>query len=89
MAERFSIAQVTPHAWESGHEVNRYVHAVAAGLTARGHSVLIVAPSRSEQRVRQSRDALQAARKRQDASLGDLLGALEAHGPAIEDGSPG
>jgi hypothetical protein len=23
--ESFSIAQVTPHAWESGHEVNTYV----------------------------------------------------------------
>jgi len=62
MAERFSIAHVTPYAWESGHEVNTYVHCVATELAARGHSVLILAPSRSQTRVRQARSALRAAR---------------------------
>lgn len=54
-AERFSIAQVTPFAWESGHEVNVQITRSAELLAARGHAVTIVAPSRSEELVRRSR----------------------------------
>ena len=45
MAESFSIAQVTPYAWEAGHEVNLYVERVAAELAGRGHRVAIVGNS--------------------------------------------
>ncbi len=59
--ERFSIAQVTPFAWESGHEVNVQVERAAELLAARGHGVTIVAPSRSEELVRRSRARIRGA----------------------------
>ena len=63
MASRFSIAHVTPYPWEDReNEVNAYVEGVARELSARGHRVLILAPSRSQERVRDSRKALRAAR---------------------------
>jgi glycosyltransferase involved in cell wall biosynthesis len=55
-----AIAQVTPFAWESGHHVNEYVARASAQLTARGHRVLIVAPSTSVALVRESRRAIRA-----------------------------
>jgi glycosyltransferase involved in cell wall biosynthesis len=54
-----AIAQVTPFPWEDGHEVNLHVARVADELAARGHAVLIVAPSRSATRVREGRKAVQ------------------------------
>jgi predicted metal-dependent phosphoesterase TrpH len=70
MAARFSIAHVTPHPWEAeGDEVNSYVSATARELSRRGHSVLILAPSRSQERVRASRRALRAARERPQTLL--------------------
>ncbi|HEY3759435.1 MAG TPA: PHP-associated domain-containing protein [Solirubrobacteraceae bacterium] len=70
MAARFSIAHVTPHPWEAeADEVNSYVSAAARELSRRGHSVLILAPSRSQERVRASRRALRAARERPQALL--------------------
>jgi predicted metal-dependent phosphoesterase TrpH/glycosyltransferase involved in cell wall biosynthesis len=45
------IAQVTPFAWEVANEVNAYVERVSEQLVARGHRVLIVAPSQSEELV--------------------------------------
>ena len=63
MARRFSIAHVTPYPWEAeGNEVNAYVERVTAGLSRRGHRVLVLAPSRSQERVRASRKQLRAAR---------------------------
>ncbi len=63
MAETFSIAHVTPYPWEAeDNEVNAHVGRVAGELSRRGHRVLIVAPSRSQERVRDSRRALRAAR---------------------------
>jgi len=63
MAPRFSIAHVTPYPWEAeDHEVNAHIRRVAGRLSARGHRVLIVAPSRSQERVRASRRELRAAR---------------------------
>ena len=62
MSERFSIAHVTPYPWEAENEVNAHVRAVAGELSRRGHRVLIVAPSRSQERVRDSRRALRASR---------------------------
>jgi glycosyltransferase involved in cell wall biosynthesis len=51
---------VTPFPWEDGHEVNLHVARVADELAARGHALLIVAPSRSAARVRDGRRAVRA-----------------------------
>ena len=58
MADSFSIAQVTPYAWEAGHEVNLYVERVAAELAGRGHRVAIVAPTTRSALVRETRAAV-------------------------------
>jgi glycosyltransferase involved in cell wall biosynthesis len=55
-----AIAHVTPFPWEDGHEVNLHVGRVADELAARGHAVLIVAPSRSSSRVSDGRRAVRA-----------------------------
>ncbi len=55
-----AIAQVSPYPWEDAHEVNGYVRALSGELAARGHRVLIVAPSRSPALVRESRRAIRA-----------------------------
>ncbi len=63
MTSRFSIAHVTPYPWEAeGNEVNEHIRRVTRALSARGHRVLVLAPSRSQDRVRDSRRALRAAR---------------------------
>ena len=54
----YTIAHVTPYPWESGHEVNEQVRRVCAELAARGHRVLIVAPSGSQALVREGRRAV-------------------------------
>jgi predicted metal-dependent phosphoesterase TrpH len=70
MASRFAIAHVTPYPWEAQeNEVNAYVREVAGELSRRGHRVLILAPSRSQERVRASRRALRAARERPQSLL--------------------
>ncbi len=69
-SERLAIAQVTPFAWEVAHEVNDYVAQVSRELAARGHRVLIVAPSQNGALVRDSRRAI-----RNDD--GSLLGRAE------------
>ncbi len=53
-----AIAQVTPFAWEVEGEVNEYVARVSDELAARGHRVLIIAPSQSPELVRDTRRAL-------------------------------
>jgi hypothetical protein len=58
----FAIAQVSPHPWEARTELGLYVERVAAELAARGHRVLIVAPSQSARAAAASRRALRAAR---------------------------
>jgi hypothetical protein len=55
-----AIAQVTPFPWEDGHEVNLHVARVADELAARGHAVLVVAPSRAAARVGDGRRAVRA-----------------------------
>ena len=58
-----AIAHVTPYPWGAGHhEITTYVERTTAELAARGHRVLIVAPSRSSEAVRETRTALSAAR---------------------------
>ncbi len=65
MPVRFSIAHVTPYPWEDeDNEVNRHVARVSAELSGSGHRVLVLAPSRSQERVRESRRALRGARSR-------------------------
>jgi predicted metal-dependent phosphoesterase TrpH len=62
MSESFSIAHVTPYAWEAENEVNAHVSRIATDLSRRGHRVLVLAPFRSQEQVRSSRKALRAAR---------------------------
>ncbi len=61
--ESFAIAHVTPYPWEAeDNDCNAHVREVAGGLSRRGHRVLILAPSLSQERVRASRRRLRAAR---------------------------
>src|ERR1700736_4199398 len=70
MTSTFSIAHVTPYPWEAQENgVNAHVARVAEALSARGHRVLVLAPSRSQERVRASRKALRAARGRPHSLL--------------------
>ncbi|MCW3040307.1 MAG: hypothetical protein JWM31_2212 [Solirubrobacterales bacterium] len=59
-ASPLSIAQVTPHAWESGHALNALVDRTSRELAARGHRVLVIAPSTSTAQVRASRASIRA-----------------------------
>ncbi len=70
MARPYAIAHVTPYPWEAQeNEVNAYVRGVTSELARRGHRVLILAPSRSQERVRASRRALRAAREQPQSLL--------------------
>jgi predicted metal-dependent phosphoesterase TrpH/glycosyltransferase involved in cell wall biosynthesis len=60
--ERHAIAQVTPYAWEDEHEVNVFAGELASELAARGHRVLVLAPTRSVEFARESRRLIRAAR---------------------------
>jgi hypothetical protein len=53
-----AIALVTPFAWEVPSKVNEYVTRVSDELAARGHRVVIVAPSESRELVRDTRRAI-------------------------------
>jgi predicted metal-dependent phosphoesterase TrpH/glycosyltransferase involved in cell wall biosynthesis len=65
--ERYAIAQVTPYAWEDEHEVNAFAGELAAELAGRGHRVLVLAPTRSPERLRESRRLIRAARDAPEA----------------------
>ncbi len=67
MPERYSIAQVTPYPWEDAHEVNAFVAELSAVLAERGHRVLVLAPSRSPELVRDSRRLIRKARDNHEA----------------------
>jgi predicted metal-dependent phosphoesterase TrpH/glycosyltransferase involved in cell wall biosynthesis len=60
--ETFSIAQVTPYAWEEHHEVNRFVERLSDELCGRGHRVVVIAPSDSRRLVRESRALIRRCR---------------------------
>ncbi|HEV3070262.1 MAG TPA: PHP domain-containing protein [Solirubrobacteraceae bacterium] len=82
----FSIAHVTPYPWEAKHPVNAHIERVAAELSERGHRVLILAPSRSPERVRQDRTSLRAARERGAGgveSVGSLLEGTDSGTPRV------
>ncbi len=88
MPNRFSIAQVTPYAWERAHEVNTHVREVSAELAARGHRVLIVAPSSSPKLVREGRRLIRSgAAGLLDRAEGEPL--LLAVGEAMATPLPG
>jgi len=53
--ERIALAQVTPYAWDGGHELNREIERLAHELAGRGHRVVVVAPGSSHALVRESR----------------------------------
>jgi predicted metal-dependent phosphoesterase TrpH len=68
--DTLAIAHVTPYPWEAqDNEVNAHVAAVTRALSAKGHRLLVLAPSRSQERVRESRRALRAARDRPQSLL--------------------
>ncbi len=70
IAAPLSIAHVSPYPWEAeDNEVNAHIARVSAELSRRGHRVLVLAPSRSQERVRASRRALRAARGRRQSLL--------------------
>jgi hypothetical protein len=70
MASPFSIAHVTPYPWETqDSEINAHVARLARELSERGHRVLILAPSRSPERVRESRRELRAAKSHPETLL--------------------
>ena len=79
-----SIVQVSPHPWGATHEVNEFVERVSAGLAARGHRVVVAAPSGSRAAVRESRRAILAARDRPAALFGRAWKGERAGG----DGGP-
>src|SRR4051794_41669301 len=60
--ERFAIAQVAPHPLEDAHEVGTFAAEVSRELAERGHRVLLLAPSRSPELVRESRRLIRAPR---------------------------
>lgn len=57
----FKIAQVTPYSWEEDRETNRFVASLSAALTARGHEVVIVAPTTRLKLVRETRALIKRA----------------------------
>jgi glycosyltransferase involved in cell wall biosynthesis len=63
----FSIAQVTPWPWEQHHEVNRFVERLSDELCARGHRVVVIAPSDSRELIRDGRATVRAMRSNADA----------------------
>ena len=61
-SDGLAIAHVTPYPWGGeSHDIAAYVERATAELAARGHRVVIVAPSRSHDAVRETRQALRAA----------------------------
>jgi predicted metal-dependent phosphoesterase TrpH len=82
MAAWFSIAHVTPYPLEADNEVNAHVKRVTAELSRRGHRVLVLAPSRSQERVRASRKELRAARKA-PRGLSSLLEGTDRGAPRV------
>ena len=84
--EQLSIAQVTPHPWGSGHEINEFVDRVSAELGERGHRVLVAAPSAVRAGVRESRRAIASLARGENPSFdGGWRGARagDGNGPPV------
>jgi predicted metal-dependent phosphoesterase TrpH len=81
-SSRYAIAHVTPYPWEDqDNEVNAHVRAVTEELSRRGHRVLVLAPSRSQEQVRSSRRALRASRIK--GTSGALLEGSDGGAPTV------
>src|SRR3954471_21446282 len=65
--ESFAIAQVAPRALEEASDVGTFADEVSRELAERGHRVLLLAPSRSPELVRESRKLIRAAREKPEA----------------------
>jgi predicted metal-dependent phosphoesterase TrpH/glycosyltransferase involved in cell wall biosynthesis len=59
-----TVVQVTPHSWDSRHEVNEFVRRSSEELSGRGHRVLIAAPAATRQAARKARAAIESAGSR-------------------------
>ncbi|HEX2303372.1 MAG TPA: glycosyltransferase [Gaiella sp.] len=66
------ICLVTPHAWTVPHDTNEHVAGVAKALRARGHAVVVLAPSS------RSADLLAGRRALQDGNLDDVVAVSRA-----------
>jgi predicted metal-dependent phosphoesterase TrpH/glycosyltransferase involved in cell wall biosynthesis len=62
VADRYAIAQVAPHPLEDANEVGTFAAEVSNELARRGHRVLLLAPSRKPDLVRESRKLIRSAR---------------------------
>jgi predicted metal-dependent phosphoesterase TrpH/glycosyltransferase involved in cell wall biosynthesis len=78
-----AIAQVTPFPWESRREVNEYVLRLSEELAARGHRVLVLAPSSSRTLVRESRRLIRAAAGKPEVLFGDGAPRVIAVGQSV------
>lgn len=78
---KLRIAQVTPYAIEEERETNRYVLGLAKALGARGHEVVIVAPSHSRKLVKESRAKIRAAAK--VGGIDQLFDRRNSDGPPV------
>jgi hypothetical protein len=65
--ERLRIAQVSPYAWGSRHEIDEFVRRTSAELAGRGHRVVVAAPSESRAEIREGRGAIRAAAREPDS----------------------
>ncbi|HEY7831659.1 MAG TPA: PHP domain-containing protein [Solirubrobacteraceae bacterium] len=83
----FSIAHVSPYPWEAEHAVNAHIKRVATELSERGHRVLILAPSRSPERVREDRKLLRTTRERGGDFLLEGTPRVIAVGEVLDIGS--
>jgi predicted metal-dependent phosphoesterase TrpH len=74
---------VSPYPWEAReNEVNEQVARLAREQSRQGHRVLILAPSRSPERVRESRQELRAARAK-ESGPGSLLEGADGGEPRV------
>src|SRR4051794_9540507 len=62
-----NVVHASPHPLGSDTETDRFVQRVTGELAARGHRVLVIAPSPDGKEVRESRAALRAAREQPDS----------------------
>jgi glycosyltransferase involved in cell wall biosynthesis len=88
--EPLSIAQVTPYAWEADHEVNTHVARLSEELRGHGHRVVVLAPSRDQGFVRESRALIRdgAWHDREMLAVGEVLPELPSSGRRRSPGLP-
>jgi predicted metal-dependent phosphoesterase TrpH/glycosyltransferase involved in cell wall biosynthesis len=77
------VAQVTPFPWESRREVNEYVEEISDRLAARGHKVLVLAPTSSRTLVRESRRLIRSAADRPDSLFREGSARVVAVGQSV------